>query len=266
MPFTPAHPAAVLLVRRYLNLPALVAGSVAPDVPYYLPVPGGPETHSVSGLLGWDLLFSAALLMVFRLLAGPMVALVPVGWRNRMPLPSWGFRSPTVASAPADGRRGMPVPSGGFRSVRVVVMLAVSVVAGAATHLAWDSCTQTDGAAVRAWEWLRVSVVEPHKLYNVLGYLSSIGGLVALGAAIALWYRRTPPVVDTAPGLPRSLRWAILGSLAVAGALGIAIALTDPVAGVSGYDFVRRALIGAIRGSAVGLAFYGLLWHIAELR
>ena len=38
MPFTLAHPAAVLPLRRWLWFPGLVAGAVAPDVGYYLPV------------------------------------------------------------------------------------------------------------------------------------------------------------------------------------------------------------------------------------
>ena len=37
MPFTLAHPAAVLPLRRHLWFPGLVAGAVAPDVGYYLP-------------------------------------------------------------------------------------------------------------------------------------------------------------------------------------------------------------------------------------
>jgi hypothetical protein len=34
----------------------------------------------------------------------------------------------------------------------------------------WDAFTQNDAAAVRAW--MRVAVVEPYKLYNVIGYVS----------------------------------------------------------------------------------------------
>ncbi|MEV0550892.1 DUF4184 family protein [Nocardia salmonicida] len=70
MPITFAHPVAVLPFARYLPLPALVAGSIAPDVVYYLPGPlSGTTTHSVVGVLCWDLLIGLVLLVAFRLSA-----------------------------------------------------------------------------------------------------------------------------------------------------------------------------------------------------
>ncbi|MFE3273804.1 DUF4184 family protein [Nocardia sp. NPDC059239] len=47
MPFTLAHPAAVLPIRRVLWFPGLVAGSIAPDIPYYLRIGvDGELTHA----------------------------------------------------------------------------------------------------------------------------------------------------------------------------------------------------------------------------
>lgn len=244
MPFTLAHPAAVLPLRRWLSLPALVAGSVAPDVPYYLPLPGtAPHTHSVAALFGWNLLFGIALLAVFQLLVRPALASAPAGLRARVTLPRWEIRS-----------------------WRAPAVLGGSIVAGAATHLAWDAFTQTDGAAVQAWDWLRLSVIEPHKLYNVIGYASSIGGIAVLGLAAALWYRRTPPTTDIPDGLTRSTRWTAVGAITLAAMIGISIALTDPVIRVSGYDFIRQTLVGGVQGVAIGVLIYALIWHLANHR
>ncbi|GAA0250852.1 hypothetical protein GCM10010492_58880 [Saccharothrix mutabilis subsp. mutabilis] len=72
MPFTFAHPAAVLPLRRRLWSPGPVTGSVAPDLAYHLPVPGGADlTHSVLGVVGVDLLLGLALLARDPRRAGP---------------------------------------------------------------------------------------------------------------------------------------------------------------------------------------------------
>ncbi|WP_280356244.1 DUF4184 family protein [Nocardia otitidiscaviarum] len=240
MPFTLAHPAAVLPLRRYAALPALVAGALAPDVPYYLPWPGGvPRTHTPVGLLGWDLLFGLALLAVLRVVAAPLLALSPVGWRRRITLPRWKIRS--VGGA-------------------VAVVLAVWL--GAATHLVWDAFTQTGGPAVQRWVWLRVAVIDPHRLYNVLGYVSSAGGILVLGIALLHWYRRTPPAAAVVRTMPSPGRPLIVAALVAATAAGAAIALTDPVIHVSGYDLMRRALIGGVRGCALGVLAYALGWWL----
>ncbi len=66
MPFTPSHVAAVLpLARTGLPPTALVVGSVAPDLPYYLPLPvAAATTHGPAGL--WlDVLLGGAVLVVY---------------------------------------------------------------------------------------------------------------------------------------------------------------------------------------------------------
>ncbi|WP_216916622.1 DUF4184 family protein [Nocardia noduli] len=236
MPFTLAHPAAALLLRRHLPFPALVAGTMAPDVVYYLPLSLPVRTHATAALPGWDLLFGFALLAIFRLTANPLLALAPSGLRRRIP----AFDS-------------------GFRSVGEWVTAAVAIVVGAATHLAWDAFTQTDGAAVRQWAWLRVSVVEPHKLYNVIGYASSIGGMVLVGVVAVRWYRRAPVIraVDPTPtwwslALPMIVVFAIICGVAVVGG-----------GHDSGYDAVRAGLIGAVRGCVVAVALYAAAWRLA---
>jgi hypothetical protein len=247
VPFTFAHPAAVLLLRRFLWFPGLVVGSVVPDIAYYLPVPGGAgATHSVVGLVGIDLLLGIVLVVVGQLVIAPLLALSCDGWRARVVPPN---------------------PIARFTTWRVRVIALGSLIVGAATHLVWDAVTHTDGAAVRHWPMLRLSVVGPHRLYNVIGYVSSLGGLFLLGAITVRWYRRVPRDHGQHwPALPRKTRRWVLGGIAVAVAAGAGIALTDPVSQVSAYDWVRLLLVGGIQGAGLALALYVLCWHLAHRR
>ncbi|ADH70921.1 DUF4184 family protein [Nocardiopsis dassonvillei] len=150
MPFTPSHVAAVLpLARTGLPPAALVVGSVAPDLPYYLPLPvAAATTHGPAGL--WlDVLLGGAVLVVYAyVLRPPLHALA--GARTRFPR----VRAPRSAREAA----------------RAAALTAAALAAGSVTHMAWDSFTQTGGALVRAWPPLSAPVAGPHLLYNVLMY------------------------------------------------------------------------------------------------
>lgn len=227
MPFTLAHPAAVLPLRRFLWFPGLVAGAVAPDVGYYLPV---LPTHDVPG----GFVAAAVLLPAGRLLLPSLAALAPEFARARVPHPG-RFRRPLVS--------------------------ALSIVAGVLTHLLWDAFTQTDGWFVRRWDWLDLSVAGPHRLYNVIGYVSSLGG-----TALLVWMAARCPKGHNWPawtGRSRYLIRALAGACAVAGAVW---SLADPVSQVSLYDWVRRLLLGVIQGMAVAVVVHAALWHLGGAR
>ncbi|MEU8637016.1 DUF4184 family protein [Amycolatopsis sp. NPDC048633] len=237
MPFTFAHPAAVLPLARRLWLPGLVAGSLAPDVAYYLPVPGGELTHEPLGLVTLDLLLGLVLVAAGYAVLGPALALGPAGLRDRVSRPAVRVRWPGAV---------------------------VAIVVGAATHLLWDACTHTAGFLVRHWPLLRVPVLGPHRLYNVVGYVSSVLGLVLLGVVAARWYRRTPRADRAWPALPRATRLVVLAGLGAGLVAGALLGLTDPVSRVSGYDWVRCLLLGAIRGFALTAAAYVLAWTVGS--
>ncbi|MFD4644655.1 DUF4184 family protein [Lentzea sp. NPDC058436] len=227
MPFTLAHPAAVLPLRRWLWFPGLVAGAVAPDVGYYLPV---LPTHDVLG----GSLAAAVLLLVGRLLLPSLMALAPAFVRVRVSRPG-DFRRPFVR--------------------------ALSVVVGVLTHLLWDAFTQTDGWFVQRWDWLDVSVAGPHRLYNVIGYVSSAGGMALLAWTAA----RCPKGQDwpARAGASKYWFWIFVGAVAIAGAIW---SLSDPVSQVSAYDWVRRLLLGVIQGMCAGLGLHAVLWHLGQSR
>ncbi|MFE6925131.1 DUF4184 family protein [Nocardia sp. NPDC057663] len=232
MPITLAHPLAVLPFRRFFPLPALIAGSVAPDAVYYLPIPvSGSMTHSPFGVLGWDLAIGLALLPAFRLSAGPAAALLPY-------------------------RVVLPVHSGAWcRASSTIIALAL----GATTHIVWDSFTQTAGFAVQHWELLRAPVLEPHKAYNVLGYASSLVGTAVLAYILVRRARRRPPT------MPARWRRVVITVLLLAPVAAVASAIDDPVSRTSTYDLIRHTIVGAAQGLGCAWMIYLLLWHIATV-
>src|SRR5512134_324687 len=90
MPFTFAHPAAAVPLRRWLGrygtVSALVIGSMTPDLAYFLPCGvSRAQSHSVAGLFWWCLPVGAAVYLLFHtVLAPPLVALAPRGLRARL--------------------------------------------------------------------------------------------------------------------------------------------------------------------------------------
>ncbi|WP_194852753.1 DUF4184 family protein [Nocardia sp. SYP-A9097] len=220
MPFTLAHPAAVLPLARKLWLPGLVAGSIAPDVPYFLPVGvDGELTHSLLGL-PVDLALGVALLALGWVIHRPILGLL--------------------------GKAATPPRTTWWRAVAAITV-------GIPTHLAWDAFTHTDGPVVQHWELMREPVVGPHRVYNVIGYLSSIGGLLVLAWFSARWYHRAQPGPTAA-----QRNWVLTG-IALVAAAGALLASTDPVVDISLYDAVRHLLVGAIQSAAVAFGVWALV-------
>jgi hypothetical protein len=231
VPFTLAHPAAVLPLRRVLWFPGLVAGAVAPDLGYYLPV---LPTHDVLG----GSVAAVVLLLIGRLLLPSVMALAPEFVRTRVSRPG-DFRQPFVRW----------------------VWRALSIVVGVLTHLLWDAFTQTGGWAVRRWDWLNLMIVSPHRLYNVIGYVSSFGGI-----ALLVWIGLVAPRGNDWPSRTGKSRYRFRIFLTLTAAVGAAWSLSDPVAQVSLYDWVRSLLLGVIQGTCAGLAVHAVLWGLKQSR
>lgn len=228
MPFTLAHPAAVLPFRQTLWFPGLVAGSMAPDLGYYVPIGvDGEFTHSIPGI-PLDVVLSMVLAGLGLLTCRPLLALLGRTVTPRRP-------------------RILPAVTG--------------ILIGIATHLAWDAFTHTEGPAVRHWEFLRQSVIGPHRVYNVIGYLSSLGGLLVLGYYVLRWYRHAHPVA------PPPHRFRVIAALVLLAALGAFAASFDPVTDVDLYDCVRHLLVGAIRSATTAFVLYAAVSTVlAEVR
>ena len=203
MPFTPSHVAAILPLRGRagtgLPLAALAAGSMSPDLPYFLPIPKwqemSPPSHSLMGILTWDLLFGLAMWTAWRLGAHSLHDLAPDAIRRRWRPAGW----PTTLGS--------------------LAMVITAVLIGAGTHVLWDSFTHAGRFGVRHFPILNVIIETPFRTlpaHRWLQYLSSVFGL----AAVAWVGLRQPASWDPPrrrPGLARAAAWLIpLGALVAA--------------------------------------------------
>ncbi|MBW0252872.1 DUF4184 family protein [Cellulomonas sp. PS-H5] len=210
MPFTLAHPAAVLpLARRPLVPAALVAGALAPDVPYFLPLPrsagswyepfvNATTTHAWPGALTVAVPSAALLLGLWWLVRAPLRALVATG------------------PGEPEERRGAGAPRGAASGSisRTAAWLVVSLVLGVLTHVVWDAFTHGDGALVQRVAWLREPLVSGVTAARVLQHLSTAAGLLVL----ALWAGRRLLAWRRAGGRPALGRLQVVGVGAVVAA------------------------------------------------
>ena len=175
MPFTLAHPAAVMPLRRlkWLQPMALIVGSMIPALPYFLPsrilrLFQVWDTHSFEGSFVWDIPLGLLVLGAILVLRYPLTALLT-------------DRARWVSLRVAQKFTARP-----FNWVLAIPSLLV----GSWTHILWDSFTHT-----RGWVVQRVSALSaPVSLFgfytgevcHILQYASSVFGLIVL----AYWYRQ----------------------------------------------------------------------------
>ncbi len=237
MPFTASHAAAVLpLLRTPLPASALVIGSMAPDLPFFLPVDPGLRTHTAAAIVTTDLVFGVPAWLIWHaLLAAPALWAAPRALRARLSGIPLGVRVR-------------------LRDVRTAVLTVVALAVGSATHVLWDEFTHA-----RRWGPEHLTVLgETWWLMpgdRWLQYLSSRVGALILLAWLAHWWRRTPP--RSVPGRPAPWwPWALLVGVGVG--VGLPVAFRAEGLGGAGYD-------GTTWGGSAALAVAVLLaagWHL----
>lgn len=198
MPFPLAHPAAVLPFRRYcprfLSLPALVVGSLVPDLGYFF---GPLRLDELSHQLRGSVLFCLPL----GLLA---LALI------------YGLRSYALGKLPKAYQPGvlqLPWPPLGSPGV-----IVVSLLLGIWTHLFLDSFTHKDDWLVERLPMLQMSLglVAGHnvRVCTVLWYACSFVGIALVFVALRNWQQASFP---TPAADSTKARW--LGAILVAAAV-----------------------------------------------
>ena len=246
MPFTPSHVAAVLPFGKTLLLPAaLVIGSMAPDLFFYVPVPIGRNfTHSWQAVLTVDLVFAIGLFVLWQLVfRTPLVDFAPLAARRRIAAMPWSGIRPLGMSWP-----------------RLVPLLVASALVGTATHVIWDSFTHRDWvvdhlpALLMMWG--------PLPVYEWGQYFSSLFGAVVLVIWTIRWWRRTPPVDAAVTRVSPAIRVAVWVTV-LGGGLIAALAIWIPEI-LKGQAPIFAALL--FRTVTVGLEAAGLacvLWCLA---
>lgn len=257
MPLTLAHPVAAVPLRSPLGrlgvLAALVAGSIMPDMPLFLPLGlSRNATHSAVGLL-WFCLPAGILSYVFYdyVLDRPLRALMPEGLQRRLARVGREARPPVWSPA-----------------------VLLCLLLGAATHTFWDSFTHGGSAGVRMFPVLetRLFTVSGYTAYvfSVLQHASTVVGSSVLTVWIWRWYRRAPVADVPSGGLARGTRRQLLAVivLAVAVAAGIAIARRPPAeANLRALQPVaRRVVVSSLSTLVASVTVYAVGWHWARSR
>ncbi|WP_203817533.1 DUF4184 family protein [Paractinoplanes ferrugineus] len=234
VPFTGSHPAAVLpLLRplRRLGVPpaALVVGSLAPDLPFFVTVTSLTAlTHSTAGVGTIDLVIGAVAYAGWQLVGRPALGVLLPG------------RPAPVTGSPAGGR--------GAAWWRRALAVALGLVVGAGTHLIWDSFTHAGMWGVRRVPWLAESF-GPLPGYEWAQYASSLAGLSVLAVrcapgSSATWSRRTYRA------------WAfVIGAALTGAALGVWAGLggePDPIRGGLFLTATRGGLAGLLAVAMIG--------------
>jgi hypothetical protein len=231
-------------LRTPLPASALVIGSMAPDSPGYIPAPFAPRiegTHSSTGVFTVDVALGLAMWLVWHVvLSGPALAAAPRGVRAR-----WG-------SLPIGVRPRL-------RSLRDLVLLVSGLVVGAITHVIWDGFTHQGGWFVGHLSVLR----ERHfglSMWTVAQVGCSAFGLIVCAIALALRYRRTPPVDEVpAASVGARLAWAAIAGAGLVGAVhGLNLVRTLDL---PPYLVPVEMLTGSVTLAAVAAGTLSAVWH-----
>jgi hypothetical protein len=251
MPFTISHAAAILpfarLLSRWRLLSACVIGAMVPDFGLFSPWRlGRVETHSALSLLTFCLPVGLITYWIFQIvIRTPVLELLPEGAYAR---------SRPVAS-PAD--MGSPVQW---------ARAACGLLAGAATHLAWDAFTHEGARGAHMFPWLDDPFLEIGRHHwdtlRLMQDLGSLIGLLMVLMLVAYGLRRGGE--HAVPNRPLSVaerRGWLLAYVMSAVALSIAFHLYARVGLPPGRSIIAIAYdvaVSALRGLAAALLLLSL--------
>jgi len=208
MPWTFAHPAAILPLRslcpRWLSLPALILGSMAPDLSYYVGLHGRASAfcHTPLGVLTACLPLSLLMLALLLRFSRPLTVLLPQPHRAIVRAQLQPPAGPAWASLAA---------------------AALSVLIGCATHVLWDSFTHAGRWGSEVLPWLNEPVFaaldRQFRVATLLQHLSTAAGVSAIVAVCWPALRARRGAVRDRGNTPRNrLLLALAAGAAVVGA------------------------------------------------
>ncbi len=197
MPFTFSHPAIILpltfLPRQWFSLTGLVIGSLTPDFEYFLRMRiKSNYSHTIDGLFWFDLPLGLLLAFLFHNIV-----------RDRLfdNLPTL-LKSRFLTFKNFDWNRL-------FKQNWLVV--TISILIGAASHIFWDSFTHDHGYFVQKIPVLQNSVDflgKQFPFFKILPHSSTLFGALVIGFTI-----KKLPINKTKTGNINLKYWAILVGL-----------------------------------------------------
>lgn len=240
MPFTLAHAAAARPFRRTsLAMPALIIGTFAPDLTYFLFFgPRGRFSHSLLGIFCLTLPLGLAVLWLFEsVVKAPLMGLLPEAIRRRLNQPA---RQP--------GQQGLA------GLIRVVAAMLL----GIATHILWDSFTHGNTWITRRWisldRTVHLPVLGTIPYFKVLQHGSTMAGVAVVALWFAHWYRTTQPAESLDAELSGGRKAGIV-------TIGVLLALGGAIVRALHAAAIPYQIRGSARfaGDAV-CAFVALVW------
>ena len=173
MPFTFAHPAAVLpfkyLPKHWFSLTGLVIGSLTPDFEYFIRMRvKSTHSHTWSGLFWFDVPLGLLLVLAYN-------GFIKNSLTDHLP-PFLYKRFIAFKKISAD-----------HHSFYQFIIIAISVLIGAATHIIWDGFTHPSGYFVQTIPMLSntISLGDYHLyVYKFIQHTSTIIGLVIILTSI----------------------------------------------------------------------------------
>ncbi|MDB6008545.1 MAG: hypothetical protein JWL65_795 [Gammaproteobacteria bacterium] len=245
MPFTFAHPAAVLPLRRrfkWLQTVPLIVGSVAPDLPYFIPGRFNRvmlETHTLSGSFWADIPIGMVVLLFGFLFRRPLVALLRP-------------RARALCLQAMEHFKDQPLHW---------VLAPLGILVGTWTHVLWDSFTHDNGWMVRRVAVLSAPITlgdYTGSLCHILQYVSSLAGLLIM----IIWYLRLPTPKIEPPAV---------GTLSSSGRIALLMAVCVAAAAIGGYKAALIAMDGLSNYRVIytlltrSIAWFALLYLLAGL-
>ncbi|MFP4164266.1 MAG: DUF4184 family protein [Chitinispirillaceae bacterium] len=255
MPLTFAHPApAVPLKKAGLMLSPLVVGSLMPDFEFFLTMSTSKVIgHSVPGLFLFCVPLGLIMLFIFHnLLKHPLISILPHSHQEKLLPVAREFT---------------------FRGWGRFLNIVVSLLAGAASHVAMDSFTHHSGIFVKMMPFLSAPVFTlPQgtiRVYFLLQYIFSISGVLAVAYWYWSWYKGNPSFLSKIPQHPLlfcSKHKAHIGLSISTFSLGGGVSfgmLTSP--GISTVEATKVFLTNSVIATGTSLLFalitFGVLWH-----
>ena len=173
MPFTFSHPAiilpAVYLPRKWYSLSGLIMGSMVPDFEYFIRMKDiGKFGHNWIGVFWFDTPLALLLLFIFHnLVRNTLIHHLPLSMNVRLSIfEKFNWNK--------------------YFSKHILVVL-ISIIVGAASHLIWDDFTHTNGYFVGVFPTLNQTIF----LFNysipicvILQYVCSLLGLLVMLIAL----------------------------------------------------------------------------------
>ncbi|MGZ4814737.1 MAG: DUF4184 family protein, partial [Terriglobales bacterium] len=245
MPFTLAHPAIVLPLRRTgLVFSALVIGSLTPDFPYFLFVSNEIRWgHSSRGIFLFCLPIGIAILWLFHhLLKRPLVALAPEFGRRRIAESDLQFR---------------------FGPLQRFAWILVSLLIGIISHILWDGFTHDHGYFVKHWPLLSIPV-ETYRvmpLWRALQQGFSLLGVAVVAVVTMWWWYRKPVLAEPVRSemTPR-LRWFVIAIMVLLACMvGTAVGLNSHFGHQWKMSLIKGVIV-TMSTAGAELLLFSLVW------